>query len=82
MKIEEDCFFDRMQKEVMLSPVDASIRQDGYERHSRGESIDDMTVKVCCCTLYKSNIACTSFQYQKLLMHMAATLPTSSFLEK
>ena len=46
MKIEEDCFFDRMRKEVMLSPDDASIRQEGYERHSRGESIDDVAVKV------------------------------------
>ena len=29
-----------------ISPDDASIRQEGYERHSRGESIDDVAVKV------------------------------------
>jgi len=30
----------------MLSPDDASKRQEGYERHSRGESIDDVALKV------------------------------------
>jgi len=46
LKIEEDYFYDRMRKEVMLTSKDASIKQDGYERHSRGKEIDDSAVNV------------------------------------
>jgi len=45
MKIEEDCFYDAMQKEVMLRLEDASVRREGYERHSRGENIEDKTAR-------------------------------------
>ena len=54
LKIEEDCFYDRMQKEVMLMLKDASVKQDGYERHARGNEIDDATVKVSCFINYKT----------------------------
>ena len=46
MKIEEDCFYERMRKEVMLRPEDALVKQEGYERHSKGENIDESAVKV------------------------------------
>lgn len=46
MKIEEDCFYECMRKEVMLRPEDASIKQEGYERHSKGENIEELAVKV------------------------------------
>ena len=46
MKIEEDYFYERMRKEVILRPEDASLKQEGHERHSRGEDIDEASVKV------------------------------------
>ena len=46
MKIEEDYFYERMRKEVIMKPEDASIKQDGYERHSKGEDIDEASIKV------------------------------------
>ena len=46
MKIEEDYFYERMRKEVILKPEDASLKLEGHERHSRGEDIDEASVKV------------------------------------
>ena len=46
MKIEEDCFYERMRKDMMLRPEDASIKQGGHERHSKGENIDESAIKV------------------------------------
>ena len=46
MKIEEDYFYERMQKEVILKPEDALMKQEGHKRHSRGEDIDEASVKV------------------------------------
>ena len=46
LKIEEDSFYERMRKEVMLTPQDASLKQEGYERHYRGREIDDSAVAV------------------------------------
>ena len=46
MKIEEDYFYERMRKEVIFRPEDASLKQEGHERHSRGEDIDETSVKV------------------------------------
>ena len=43
MKIEEDNFYERMRKEVILKPEDASLKQEGHERHSRGEDIDEVS---------------------------------------
>ena len=37
--IEEDMFFDRMRKEIMKDNKDASIKQDGSDRHARGISL-------------------------------------------
>lgn len=49
MKIEEDYFYERMRKEVIMKPEDASIKQEGHERHSKGEDIDEASVKVSTC---------------------------------
>ena len=46
MKIEEDYFYERMRKEVIMKPEDASIKQEGHERHSKGENIDEASIKV------------------------------------
>ena len=46
MKIEEDHFYGWIQKEVVLRPEDASLKQAGHERHSGGEDIDEASVKV------------------------------------
>ena len=35
LTIEEDTFYDRMRKEVMLDPQQASWKTDGKERHKR-----------------------------------------------
>ena len=44
IKIEDDYFYERMWKEVILKPEDASMKQEGHERHSRGEDIDEASV--------------------------------------
>ena len=45
MKIEEDYFYERMRKEVIMKPEDASIKQEGHEKHSKGENIDEASIK-------------------------------------
>jgi len=44
--IEEDLFFDRMRKEVMKDSKDASIKQEGSDRHARGMEIPDSAIEV------------------------------------
>jgi len=46
LKFEVDQFYDRMRKEIMLTPQHASIKVDGEERHIRGEAIPDTSIKV------------------------------------
>ena len=46
MKNEEDYFYERMRKEVIMKPEDASIKQEVHERHSKGENIDEASIKV------------------------------------
>ena len=46
LTIEEDTFYDRMRKEVMLDPQQASWKTDGKERHKRGTNIPDSCVQV------------------------------------
>lgn len=46
LKIEEDTFYDRMRKEVMMRPQDASLKQEGCDRHYRGKDINDSAVIV------------------------------------
>ena len=46
LTIEEDVFFERMRKEVILSPQDASMKTEGKERHSRCRNITDSNVTV------------------------------------
>lgn len=46
MTIELDLFYDRMRKEIMMTPQDASTKVDGEGRHVRGEEIPDSSVKV------------------------------------
>ena len=33
-----------MRKEVILKPEDASMKQEGHKRHSRGEDIDEVSL--------------------------------------
>ena len=42
----EDLFFDRMHKEVMIGSNEASLRQEGNERHTRGMEIPDSSIQV------------------------------------
>ena len=44
--IEEDLFFDRMRKEVMIGSNEASLKQEGNDRHTRGIEIPDSSVQV------------------------------------
>ena len=46
LTIEEDTFYDRMRKEVMSDPQQASLKTDGKERHERGNNIPDSCVQV------------------------------------
>ena len=39
LSIEEDMFFERMRKGVMLSPKDASLKAEGDQRHAHGKQI-------------------------------------------
>ena len=39
LKIEEDSFYERMRKDVMLTPQDASLKQEGYERYIEVEKL-------------------------------------------
>ena len=48
LKIEEDMFYDRMNKEVMKDSGEASLKREGTERHDRGMDISDSAVLVCC----------------------------------
>lgn len=43
MKIEEDYVYEQKAKEVILRPEDASIEQEGHERHPRGEDIHEVS---------------------------------------
>ena len=53
--IEEDVFYDRMRKEVIMNPQDASLKSEGTERHERGRSIANSNVIVRNkCFMYKS----------------------------
>ena len=42
----EDLFFDRMRKEVMIGSNEASLEQEGNDRHTRGIEIPDSSVQV------------------------------------
>ena len=44
--IEEDLFFDRMRKEVMIGSNEASLKQEGNDRHTHGMKIHDSSVQV------------------------------------
>ncbi|XP_065902011.1 uncharacterized protein [Dysidea avara] len=46
LKFEVDQFYDRMRKEVMLTPQHASTKVDGEERHTQGEAIPDVSIKM------------------------------------
>lgn len=46
MRIEEDMFYERKRKEVMLTPKDASLKTDGLDRHTRGKDVQDANIKV------------------------------------
>ena len=42
----EDLFFDCMRKEVMRDSSEASLKQEGTDRHTRGMEIPDESVQV------------------------------------
>ena len=44
--IEKDLFFDRMRKEVMIGSNEASLKQEGNDRHTREMEIPDSSVQV------------------------------------
>ena len=46
LHIEEDLFFDRMCKEVMRDSNEASLKQEGRDRHTHGMEIPDSSVQV------------------------------------
>lgn len=46
LTIEEDLFYERKFKEVMMDSMDASSKLEGNERHARGVEIPDSAVKV------------------------------------
>ena len=46
LTIEEDIFFERMRKEVMLSPKDASLKAEGDQRHAHGKQILNSMIDV------------------------------------
>ena len=46
LTIEEDVYFNRMRKDVMLSPQDASVKAEGKERHIRCRNITNSNVTV------------------------------------
>ena len=46
LTIEEDMFFERMRKEVMLSPKDASLKVEGDQRHAHGKQILNSMIDV------------------------------------
>ena len=46
LTIEEDLFHDRMRKEVILTPADATLKVDGTDRHRNGVNIPDSNVTV------------------------------------
>ena len=39
-------FFERMRKEVMLSPKDASLKAEGEQRHAHGKQILNSMIDV------------------------------------
>ena len=46
LKIEEDMFHERKRKEIMLTPVQATLKVDGAERHKNGKCIPDSSVQM------------------------------------
>ena len=46
LKIEEDMFHERKRKEIMLTPVQATLKVDGAERHKSGKCIPDSSVQM------------------------------------
>ena len=45
-KFEEDMFHNRISREIISSPKDASLCQEGTYRHQSGMQISDSDVKV------------------------------------
>lgn len=46
LTIEEDMFHERMRKEIMLTPIHATIKVEGTNRHRNGENIPDSSITV------------------------------------
>lgn len=49
LTIEEVMFHNRMRKEVMFTPMDATLKVEGTERHHNGRSIPDANITVSDC---------------------------------
>lgn len=54
LKIEEDTFHNRMQKEVMMRPQDASIKQEGCDWRYRGKDINDSAVTITIIAIWQN----------------------------
>lgn len=54
MKLEEDMFHDRMRKDHIRTPAEASQKCEGVDRHKNGMSIDNKDIKVILITEYLS----------------------------
>ncbi|XP_065897260.1 uncharacterized protein [Dysidea avara] len=49
----EDLFFDRMRKEVMRDSSEASLKQEGTDRHTRGMEIPDESIQMVSEDIFK-----------------------------
>ena len=47
LKIEEDMFYDRKRKEILSTPMDASLKIEGKQRHACGRKIPESSITVC-----------------------------------
>ena len=46
LKFEENTFYERMRKDIMMRPEDASLKLQGCDWHNKGSEIDDLAVTV------------------------------------
>ena len=67
LTIEEDMFFERMRKKVMLSPKDASLKAEGEQRHAHGKHYTFNTIAIGInCSIKKIQIQVESSNVYKV----------------
>ena len=52
LRFEQDMFCDRMRKEIVMSPGNASEKNEGTKRHSSGAQIPNSSVQVTAHNIY------------------------------